>query len=119
MFCLSSCCCRHCCRCRHCCCQADLHAKLPDPSLNLAIQNHEYGMPPTFYDRWPILKQWFNILTTSKDRAGVEYISTMEAKKYPFTGTVWQCGVVAGGCLGCMHKHSAFAKWGCAVIYVV
>jgi gamma-glutamyl hydrolase len=69
-----------------CCCQADLHAKLEDPTLNLAIENHEYGMPPGFYDRWPILKQWYNILTTSKDRDGIEYISTMEAKKYPFTG---------------------------------
>lgn len=43
-------------------------------------------MPPNFYQRWPILSQWFDILTTSKDRDGVEYISTMEAKKYPFTG---------------------------------
>lgn len=68
---------------------ADLYAKLEDPKLNLAIQNHEYGMPPGFYDRWPILSQWFNILTTSKDRGGIEYISTMEAKKYPFTGTQW------------------------------
>lgn len=66
--------------------QADLHSKLPDPKLNLAIQNHEYGMPPGFYERWPILKQWYNILTTSKDRDGIEYVSTMEAKKYPFTG---------------------------------
>lgn len=66
--------------------QADLHTKLPDPKLNLAIQNHEYGMPPAFYQRWPILSKWYNILTTSKDRAGVEYISTMEAKAYPFTG---------------------------------
>jgi hypothetical protein len=77
----------------HCCVlpflpqsQEDLHTKLPDPALNLAIQNHEYGMPPGFYERWPILSKWFNILTTSKDRDGVEYISTMEAKKYPFTG---------------------------------
>jgi gamma-glutamyl hydrolase len=43
-------------------------------------------MPPAFYQRWPILSKWYNILTTSKDRSGVEYISTMEAKAYPFTG---------------------------------
>eukprot|EP00775_Hariotina_reticulata_P005931 gene5931-6171_t len=67
----------------------DLYAKLADPTLNLAIQNHEYGLPPPFYERWPILKEWYNILTTSKDRNGVEYVSTMEAKKYPFTGTQW------------------------------
>jgi gamma-glutamyl hydrolase len=63
-----------------------LYAKLADPSLNLAIQNHEYGLPPPFYERWPILNEWYNILTTSKDRNGVVYVSTMEAKKYPFTG---------------------------------
>ena len=43
-------------------------------------------MPPTFYKRWPTLDQWFNILTTTKDRNGIEYISTVEAKKYPFFG---------------------------------
>lgn len=66
--------------------QADLHEKLPDPKLNIALENHEYGMPPEFYERWPILSQWYNILSTTKDRNGTEYISTMEGKKYPFTG---------------------------------
>lgn len=76
-------------------------------------------MPPGFYDRWPILKQWYNILTTSKDRDGIEYISTMEAKKYPFTGVeamlcvksvfrlflfLTQSCIDAGGVL--LHKHS-------------
>jgi gamma-glutamyl hydrolase len=67
----------------------DLFTKLEDPKLNIALENHEYGMPPPFYKRWPILEQWFNILTTTKDRNGTEYISTIEAKKYPFTGTQW------------------------------
>eukprot|EP00878_Enallax_costatus_P015279 GHUV01015998.1.p1 GENE.GHUV01015998.1~~GHUV01015998.1.p1 ORF type:complete len:381 (+),score=77.51 GHUV01015998.1:217-1359(+) len=67
----------------------ELFAKLEDPTVNIALENHEYGMPPTFYKRWPILDQWFNILTTTKDRNGIEYISTMEAKKYPFFGTQW------------------------------
>lgn len=43
-------------------------------------------MPPAFYQRWPVLGQWYSILSTSKDRNGLEYISTMEGKKYPFTG---------------------------------
>jgi len=67
----------------------DLHEKVEDPKLNLIIQNHEYGVPPSHYDRWPILKNFYNVLTTSKDRNGLEYISTLEAKKYPFTGTQW------------------------------
>lgn len=68
---------------------ADLWSKLEDPKLNIAMQNHEYGIPPAYYKRWPLLGEWFNILTTSKDRKGLEYISTVEAKKYPFTGTQW------------------------------
>ncbi|GBF95078.1 gamma-glutamyl hydrolase [Raphidocelis subcapitata] len=68
---------------------ADLLAKLADPTLNIAMENHEYGIPPAHYKRWPILGEWFDILTTTKDRQGLEYISTVEAKKYPFTGTQW------------------------------
>jgi hypothetical protein len=66
--------------------QADLKQKLADPELNLAIENHEYGIPPVHFDKWPILKEWYNILSTTKDRNGIEYISTVEAVKYPFTG---------------------------------
>ncbi|KIZ06309.1 gamma-glutamyl hydrolase [Monoraphidium neglectum] len=68
---------------------SDLVAKLQDDKLNIAMQNHEYGIPPHHYQRWPLLGEWFNVLTTSKDRKGLEYISTVEAKKYPFTGTQW------------------------------
>ena len=78
---------RYCCaRWPGCCCQADLHQKVSDPSLNIIMQNHEYGLPPVHYDRWPILKSFYNILSTSQDRNGVTYISTIEGKKYPFTG---------------------------------
>ncbi|GBF96107.1 gamma-glutamyl hydrolase [Raphidocelis subcapitata] len=68
---------------------ADLRSKLEDPKLNIAMQNHEYGIPPSHYKRWPILGNFFNILTTTKDRNGLEYISTVEAKKYPFVGVQW------------------------------
>jgi gamma-glutamyl hydrolase len=66
--------------------QADLHTKLPDAELNLALENHEVAVLPPQYERWPILKKWYNILSTTLDRNGVEYISTIEGKKYPFTG---------------------------------
>jgi gamma-glutamyl hydrolase len=68
--------------------QPDLHQKVTDPKLNIIIQNHEYGVPPSHHDRWPILKEYYNVLTTTKDRNGLEYISTIEAKKYPFTGVL-------------------------------
>lgn len=67
----------------------DLYQKYQDSSLKLAFQNHEYGIPPSHYDKWPILRESFNILSTSVDRKGLEYISTMEMKNYPFTGTQW------------------------------
>jgi hypothetical protein len=90
----------------------ELHSKLADPSLNLAIQNHEYGLPPPFYQRWPVLGQWYNILTTTKDRKGVEYVSTMEGKHYPFFGAIRPCGLYdmsCGGALGGAYTHTAGA----------
>jgi gamma-glutamyl hydrolase len=67
----------------------DLMSKLSDSTYNLAIQNHMYGVPPEHYERWPIIKKWYNILTWSKDRNGTVYASTLEGKKYPFFGTQW------------------------------
>ncbi len=43
-------------------------------------------MPPPMYKRFPVLSEWYNVLSTTRDRNGTEYISTMEGKKYPFTG---------------------------------
>ena len=64
----------------------DLKQKLSDPTLNIALENHMYGIPPSFFDRWPILKETYTIISTTKDRNGTEYVSTVENKKYPFTG---------------------------------
>ncbi|CAG9461317.1 unnamed protein product [Pedinophyceae sp. YPF-701] len=67
----------------------DLFDGLADPDQNIAMQNHEYGLPPHHYDKWPVLNDWFRILSTSVDRNGTEYVSTMEARKYPFFGSQW------------------------------
>jgi gamma-glutamyl hydrolase len=67
----------------------DLIDKLSSPDYNIAIQNHMYGVPPSFYKRWPELAEWYSIVSTTKDRNGLEYISTIEGKKYPFFGTQW------------------------------
>lgn len=53
------------------------------------MENHEYGLPPSHYQKWPVLSQWYDVLTTTKDRNGLEYVSTVEARRYPFTGTQW------------------------------
>jgi len=67
----------------------ELFTKVEDPTRLLALQNHMYGIPPPHYQKWPVLNNFFSILSTSKDRKGQEYVSTVEAKNYPFTGTQW------------------------------
>jgi gamma-glutamyl hydrolase len=37
--------------------------------------------------RYPALSEWYSILSTTKDRQGIEYVSTMQGKRYPFFGT--------------------------------
>ena len=63
--------------------------KLEDPTENIALENHMFGLPPSHYEKYPILKENFNILTTAKDRNGVEYVSSAEHKRYPFFATQW------------------------------
>ncbi len=60
--------------------------KLGSSDYNISIENHMYGVLPEFHDKWPVLKDFYTILTTTKDRNGTEYISTIEAKNYPFFG---------------------------------
>lgn len=67
----------------------ELRGKLSDPKLNISMENHMFGLPPAHYDRWPALRDNFNLLTTSKDRNGVVYVSSAEHKRYPFTATQW------------------------------
>jgi gamma-glutamyl hydrolase len=67
----------------------ELIDKLESADYNIAIQNHMYGVPPAFYKRWPELAEWYRIITTTKDRNGLEYISTIEGVKYPFFGVQW------------------------------
>lgn len=67
----------------------DIFEKIPDPNYNLTLENHMYGMPPFMYKRFPDLAEWYTITSTTKDRNGTVYVSSMEGKKYPFTGTQW------------------------------
>ena len=66
--------------------QAELRSKLASPKYNISLENHVYGLPPSFYNKFPMLKEWYTVLSTTRDRNGTEYVSTMEAKKYPFSG---------------------------------
>lgn len=68
---------------------ASLKTALESPQDNIVLQNHMYGLPPLYYQKFPILDEWYTITSTSVDRNGTEYVSTVEGKKYPFTGTQW------------------------------
>ena len=50
---------------------------------------HEHGLPVKLFRENKKLKDFFNVITTNFDRNGVEFVSTMEAKKYPFYSTQW------------------------------
>ena len=60
---------------------------MQNPEANIVMENHEFGLPPAHYTLWPKLNDTFDILTTTKDRKGVEYVSTIEHKRFPFFGT--------------------------------
>lgn len=55
----------------------------------LAFNSHYAGISPANFANNAKLMAFWNVLATSKDTAGHEFISTMEAKQYPFTATQW------------------------------
>lgn len=48
--------------------QSRLKAKLEDPRYNIAMENHEFGVAPEAFIKWPILNDTYDIVSTSKDR---------------------------------------------------
>ena len=50
---------------------------------------HELSFPLKSFQENEKLKDFFRVLTTNLDRRGVEFVSTMEARKYPFYSTQW------------------------------
>ncbi|DBA85682.1 hypothetical protein WJX77_001899 [Trebouxia sp. C0004] len=67
----------------------ELKAKLSDKRYNIAMENHEFGVAPEAFTKWIVLNDTYDILSTSIDRNGAEYISTIEHIMYPFFGTQW------------------------------
>ncbi|XP_002740732.1 gamma-glutamyl hydrolase-like [Saccoglossus kowalevskii] len=68
---------------------------MPDKMVNiLANQNitynhHRFGLTPQNYTKNEKLRNFYQIISTSKDEDGLEFISIMEAYKYPFYGVQW------------------------------
>jgi gamma-glutamyl hydrolase len=70
-----------------------LAAALADPAAAIAMENHEFGLPASAMDPattpWPALPAAYAVLATARDRAGLEYVATVEHTRYPFFGTQW------------------------------
>ncbi|XP_067950216.1 gamma-glutamyl hydrolase-like [Watersipora subatra] len=53
---------------------------------NLTANNHDLCLSSHTYNATKQMNQFFTVLTTNVDSAGLEYVSSMESKKYPFYG---------------------------------
>ena len=54
------------------------------------LENHVEGVTPETYETDALLRDTWNVLSTSFDRQGKEYLSTVENKAgYPISGTQW------------------------------
>ncbi|XP_067043104.1 gamma-glutamyl hydrolase-like [Acropora muricata] len=55
----------------------------------VTFNSHRLGLTPETYSKSHLLKTFFRIVATSKDRRGVEFISMMEGKHYPIYMVRW------------------------------
>ncbi|KAK3090350.1 hypothetical protein FSP39_011098 [Pinctada imbricata] len=65
----------------------DIHNILS--TQNVTPNFHQFTLTPTNYSKSADLKQFYRVLSTNKDRKGLEFISTFEAYKYPIYGIQW------------------------------
>ena len=56
---------------------------------NVTMNNHHYGIYTQHFKDTESLSSFYDLLSTNVDRQGVEFVSTMEAFKYPIYGTQW------------------------------
>jgi len=55
----------------------------------VTYNNHQCGITPTHFNNNAKLTEFYNVLSTNKDKKGNPFVSTIEAKKYPFYGVQW------------------------------
>jgi len=53
------------------------------------VNNHKMGLSPRTFSKNPGIDSFYRIISTSRDRQGVVFVSTMEARNYPFYGFQW------------------------------
>mmetsp|Transcript_11220 Transcript_11220/g.20788 ORF Transcript_11220/g.20788 Transcript_11220/m.20788 type:complete len:321 (+) Transcript_11220:32-994(+) len=58
-------------------------------SQNVTMNNHHYGIYTEHFKETEALTSFYDLLSTNEDRQGVEFVSTIEAFKYPIFGTQW------------------------------
>jgi gamma-glutamyl hydrolase len=51
--------------------------------------NHDYGISPSDFRANDHLRRFYNVLATSVDDKGAEYVAAIEAKSYPIYGVQW------------------------------
>jgi gamma-glutamyl hydrolase len=51
--------------------------------------NHQYGISPIDFNKNEHLRRFYNVLATSIDDNGKEYVAAIEAKYYPIYGVQW------------------------------
>jgi len=55
----------------------------------VTYNNHECGISPNHFSGNAKLMSFYDVLSTNQDKQGKPFVSTMEAKKYPFFGVQW------------------------------
>ncbi|KAH3766220.1 peptidase C26 family protein [Pelomyxa schiedti] len=56
---------------------------------SVTLNNHVCGMTPAHFNSKEALTSFYDVLSTNYDRLGVEFISSIEGKNYPFYGVQW------------------------------
>lgn len=56
---------------------------------NVTLNNHHYGIYTNHFKSTSSLSNFFELISTNQDRKGVEFVSTIEAFKYPIYGSQW------------------------------
>ncbi len=65
----------------------DLLAAIQEQSIT--FNSHEHGLLVSEYESNTSLNIFFDMLSFNEDRVGVQFVSTIEARRYPFYATQW------------------------------
>lgn len=58
-------------------------------TTDCTLNNHMMGLSPKDFKKSKMLHRFYKIVSTNKDRKGKEFVSTIEARDYPFYGVQW------------------------------